>query len=117
MSNNGRISAVPIGIVAVVLIALAALFVVPTWLDASRAADESALQAMTGQVLTLVSEYHSQHGRFPESLDLLEFKHFPDGATPATVEQLKYKCDGLSFTLSCPSLYGPDRVFDQNDTK
>ena len=114
MSKNALVNWLPIAIVVVVLIGLPAFFLVSTWLNASRAADESARCAMTDHVSRLVDEHHAQFGRYPSSLEDLEIEYFPDGSSVATVKLLEYESDGSSYRLSCPSHYGPDRVYTQN---
>lgn len=96
MSMSSKHAAVMASIIIALLVGI---LVAREFAAARRAAKESAQRALLVEATQLLTEYHQEHGEYPDSLEGLAFT-YPDGGDVSLLSQLEYVSDGKGYSLT-----------------
>jgi hypothetical protein len=72
--------------------------------EARRCAVESKQRSLMSQAEWQLAEYHQQHGRYPDTLDGLNFI-YSDGGDASTLATLKYQTDDSYYRIVAKSVW------------
>jgi hypothetical protein len=85
-------------IFGLILLIVAFLFIRTVLHNSRIVAKESSQRALVDETQSLLENYKSENGKYPETLAALPFT-YPDGGSAELLKDIAYTCFGTAYTL------------------